>query len=156
MRKPKFLLLIMMIIPWFTLPLLGSKALKRYLPAAVFICVLTEFQHSLAEKLGWWRFYSTVRGRVRPSLFFTFGPELFAALWFLKASFGRFPLYLLINSIGQFLFAYPIMTLLKKQGVSTLLRLAHFQFFLLLSFKGFLLYSFQLGKEKLFPKKGWW
>jgi hypothetical protein len=37
MKNSRFLLLLMMVIPWFSLPFLGKKAIKQYLPAAIFI-----------------------------------------------------------------------------------------------------------------------
>lgn len=155
MKKTRFFLLIMMIVPWFTLPLLGSRALKRFLPATIFISLFSEIMQTVAKKLNWWRFYSSIHPKVRPSLPFTLGPEFFGSLWILKAAYGRLPFFLLVNTIAHFLFAYPGMYLMRRLGVSSMGRLSSLQFALFLSFKGVLLYSFQFLKEKFFSKKAW-
>lgn len=156
MKKLRFLLLIMMIVPWFMLPLLGSRALKRFLPATIFISLCTELLHIVAKKLKWWKFDSSIHPKVRPSIPFTFGPEFFTALWCLKAAYGRLPFFLLINTIAHVIFAYPIMHLLKTLGIVSLQRLSSLQFVVLLFCRGSLLYSFQFVKEKFFSKKALW
>jgi hypothetical protein len=153
MKKSRFLLLIMMLVPWFTLPLLGPRALKRFLPATIFISLFSELMHVFAKKLNWWRFRSSIHPKVRPSIPFTFGPEFFTALWSLKAAYGRLPRFLLINTLIHILFAYPGMYLLKNLGIASLQRLSSLQFVLLLFLRGSLLYSFQFLKEKIFSKK---
>lgn len=156
MKKSRFLLLIMMIVPWFTLPLLGSRALKRFLPATILISLATELLHIVAKKLNWWKFGSSIHPKVRPSIPFTFGPEFFTALWCLKATYGRLPLFLLVNTMIHILFAYPGMHLLKNFGIASLQRLSSFQFVVLLFCRGSLLYSFQFLKERFFSRKALW
>jgi hypothetical protein len=156
MKKQRLLLLIMMIAPWLTLPLLGSRALQRFLPATIFISIFSELLHVVAKKRRWWQFFTSIHPKIRPSLPFTLGPEFFAALWSLKKGYGRFPFFLLINTIVHLLFAYPGMVLLRKLGIVSLWRLSSFQFVLLLFFRGSLLYSFQFVKEKFFSRKPLW
>jgi hypothetical protein len=134
---------------------LGSRAVRRFLPAAIFISILTELIQTFAQKKLWWRFNSSFLPNIRPSLAFTLGPEFLAALWSLKAGYGKFPFYILINGIAHLLFAGPMMAFFRKTGIVSLVRLSKLQFALLLSLRGIILYGFQLVKEKLFPKKRW-
>lgn len=149
-------MLFMMIAPWFTLPLLGSKAFKRFLMATLFTSMFSELLQVIAKKRNWWHFHSSARPKFRPSLAFTLGPEFLIALWVLKAAFGRFSRFLLINAIVHVLFAYPGTYLLKRLGIVSFARLSSFQFFLLLSLRGILLYYFQLMRERLWKKRPIW
>jgi hypothetical protein len=156
MKKSRFIVIIMMILPWFTLPLLGKRTIRRFLSAVLFISLFSEILQSFALKRQWWTFHSSIHPKIRGSVPFTLGPELFAAFWFLKMTYGKFLLFLLINSIAQYLFAFPGMKLLKKLRIVSLEKMPPLLFVVLLFFRGVLLYSFQYVKEKVFTKRTSW
>ncbi|WP_225985304.1 hypothetical protein [Priestia endophytica] len=54
LKFPKVLLSLMLILPWFSLPLLGKRAVKRYLPAALFISLVVRIVHFIAKRKNWW------------------------------------------------------------------------------------------------------
>jgi len=156
MKNSRFLVIIMMILPWFTLPLLGKRTIKRFLPAVLFISLFSELLHSFALKRQWWTFHSSIHPKIRGSVAFTLGPQLYTALWSLKWTFGNFPLFMITNGIVHLLFAFPVMNLLKRLGIVSLERLSPLLYVVLLFFRGILLYSFQFVKEKIFTKKLSW
>lgn len=151
MRNSK-LLLIMMILPWFSLPLLRLKTIKRFLPATIFISFVTIFINVIAKKRNWWQFYSSIHPKVNGMIPFIFGPEFLLSLWFLKWTYGRFSLFLTVNTVAQIIFAFPIMELIKKLGIVSLIRINHVQFLLLFLMRSFLLYGFQIMMDSITGK----
>jgi hypothetical protein len=79
MNKTRFLLIVMMILPWFSLPLLGRRTIKKYLPAAIFVTLVNTLVHINAEKKNWWRFYTSIHPKISGSVPFIIGPEFIAA-----------------------------------------------------------------------------
>jgi len=53
-KYSKSLLLLLMITPWFTVPLLGKDAFKRFLPAGLFISLVVRIVNFIAKKRRWW------------------------------------------------------------------------------------------------------
>jgi hypothetical protein len=153
MKYSRFFLIIMMILPWFLFPLLGRKTVKRFLPAAIFISLVTTLIHRLANKQKWWWFYSSIHPKVKGSIPFTFGPQFLTALWILKMTYGKFPLFMLTTTMVHLLFVFPGINLIKRLGIFSLVRANRFHLFLLLLFRGLLLYSFQFAKETIFKKR---
>ncbi len=79
---------------------------------------------------------------------FAVGPYMPMSMWLLKLSYGNFIKFLLLNAIGNFLFAFPGMQFLKKINIAKLGRLSAIQFFLYLFHKAFFLYGIQYLLEK--------
>lgn len=149
MKNSRFLLVIMMILPWFTLPLLGRSAIKRFLPATIFISVVTKLMNLIAKKRRWWWFYTSIHPKIKGDIPFIAGPYFLSALWSLKMTYGKFSLFMITNAIVHFLFAFPGMKLIKRLGIASLVRINPFQFVLILLFRAVLLYSFQFAYETL-------
>jgi hypothetical protein len=152
LKNTRFLLLIMMILPWFSLPLLGRRALKRFLPATIFISFLVKYNNYIAKKRKWWIFTNSIHPKIAGDIPFILGPYSLSALWVLKLTYGKFPLFIMINAIGHILFAYPGMKLLRRLGIVSLVRMKPIQLTLLLTIRGFLLYGFQFALEKIKPR----
>ena len=98
MKNQKLFLIALMVVPWLTVPFLGKKAFRRFLPTAIFMATFTKALDFYGEKKKWWKFFKGV-----PPLdsmnFFNFGPYLVTSLWMLKMTYGKFPLYLISNLI---------------------------------------------------------
>lgn len=149
MKFSKLLLLIMFIIPWFTLPMLGIKSIKRFLPASIFISLIVTLESIFAKKRKWWWWYERLHPNLQGGFPLTWGPFLIGSMWILKLTYGKFFIYLISNFLVDTLFTYPFVTFLKKQGIASLVRLKKYQLSLLFFFKSLLLYGFQILKEKL-------
>jgi hypothetical protein len=50
MRNNKMILLVMIVLPWLTVPFLGKLTIKRFYPGALFISVWVFFESIIAEK----------------------------------------------------------------------------------------------------------
>lgn len=143
MNNKKLFLLAMMIVPWLSVPFLGKRELRRFLPGALFICVWVTVESILAKKWMWWRFYEKLTPKVMGEIPFIVGPFFIGSLWILKFTFGKFFRYLIVNIVTDVLFAYPGVYFLKRFGIVSLVRLKHYQMVLLFITKSVLMYGIQ-------------
>ncbi|WP_264807038.1 hypothetical protein [Cytobacillus sp. NCCP-133] len=148
-KNSRFLLILMMIIPWISLPLVGRSTIKRFLPATVFISLVVKIMNIIAEKRKWWWFYTSVHPKINGDIPFILGPYFICSLWVLKMTYGRFPLFLITNIIFHLLFAFPGIKFLKNLGIASLVRISSIQLVFILMIRAVLLYSFQFAKENL-------
>lgn len=76
MKYNKWILLVMMLVPWLSLPMLGKRNFKRYLPGAIFVIVWISVESIVAKRRAWWRFYEKLIPNVMGELPLLFGPFL--------------------------------------------------------------------------------
>lgn len=150
MRSKRHLLfnLSIIIIPWLSLIFMGKRSIKRYSVAGIFIVVFEIVNHMIGHKRKWWKFYDKPRSFIKDELPFSIGPYMPISMWFLKLAFGNFKKFVLINVIADGLFAFLFIDVLKKLKIIRLDRLSHFQFFIYLHYKVYLLYGIQKIVEK--------
>jgi hypothetical protein len=148
MKQSKFILILMLFLPWFSIPLLGKKTIKRFWPAGLFISFILVLENILAEKRRWWQFYQTLYPKL-PGIFpLIFGPFLIGSMWILKFFYGRFNLFLIVNLAVDSLFTFLVTNQLQRWGIASLVRLKKYQLSLLFFIKSLLLYGFQYCKEQ--------
>ncbi|WP_052352929.1 hypothetical protein [Neobacillus dielmonensis] len=158
MKSQKWILLALLVVPWFSLPLLGKKAFKRFLPTAIFMCTFTKALDYYGEKKNWWKFYKGI-GPINSMNFMNFGPYLITSLWMLKFTFGRFPLYIMTNSILHMLFIFAGIKPVKNFEIFSLENLSKTKYLGINFIRAMILYAFQtisepaLTRKKLFYKK---
>ena len=95
----KPILLVMLILSWLTLPSLGGKAIKRFLPASVLMATVVTLEMKLAKKRRWWWFYTKVHSKISGGFPLTWGPFLIGSMWILRFTYGKFGWYVLLNLI---------------------------------------------------------
>lgn len=76
MKYSKSLLLLVMILPWFTVPILGKDAFKRFLPAGLFILIVLLIVNFIAKKRIWWWWDETLSPKMSGVIPFMWGPFL--------------------------------------------------------------------------------
>lgn len=143
----------MVLLPLLTLPLLGSRNIKRFLPASLLILLVEVLHARYGKKQRWWVFYNKPKTYSFGELPYQIGPFWIISMWFLKLSYGNFKRFILLNGITNAIFAFPFTYIARKFRYYTLVRFNNFQFFLYFFFKAFLLYGFQylfelIGKRK--------
>lgn len=148
MKKHQIFYLALLILPWLTVPYLGVRAFKRFFPASLFMSLFITVESIIAHKKVWWWFYKKLHPKLPGEIPLTFGPFLVASLWILKLTFGKFKNYFNTNFILAFLFAYPGLSILKRFGLVSLVRMKKYQMLLLFTFKAMLMYGFQWMVEK--------
>lgn len=139
----------MVLLSWLTIPLLGSRNIKRFFPASLLIGIVELLHARIGKKQRWWVFYNKPNSFLFGEFPFEFGPFWAASIWLLKWSYGNFKRFILLNGITNFLFAFPISYLAKKYRYYTLVRMNSFQFFLYFFSKAFLFYGFQYFIENI-------
>ncbi|MFC0270521.1 hypothetical protein ACFFIX_03495 [Metabacillus herbersteinensis] len=154
MRHPKFLLIAMLFLPWITVPLLGKKEIKKFLPASLFISCVVILESYIARKHSWWWFYQKLHPKLIGEFLLIWGPFLIGSMWILKLTYGKFFTYMISNLIIDTIFTYPFVYFLQKSGISSLVRLKKYQLSLLFFLKSMLLYGFQFTIEKTKLVKG--
>lgn len=147
-KHSKSLLLLMMTLPFFSLPFMGWNSIKRFLPAALFISVFVTIEDVIAKKRKWWRWYEGIHPKLSGIVPFVWGPFIVGSLWILKLTYGKFIKYTILNLFVDSIFTYLIVRLLEKLGIGSLVRLKKYQLSSLFFLKALILYAFQLLKEK--------
>jgi hypothetical protein len=143
MKNRKTFLLLLVILPWFSVPLLGKQTLRKFGLSAIFFCTLTKALDYFGEKKRWWRFYKGIPP-FRSMNFFNLGPYFVTSLWVLRWTYGKFPLYLLANSLLHILFIFcGGIKWMNRLKIATLLRLSKLQYFGIDVLRALSLYGFQ-------------
>jgi hypothetical protein len=153
MKKRNLYILLMAILPWFTLPLLGAKTFKRFLPGALFMSLYVTLEGMFAEKKKWWWYLFKGKPNVLGEMPLIFGPFFIGSFWILKYTFGKFKYYVLVNLLVDSIFTYFTVDWFKKIGYVTLVRFSKIQLSLIFLVKSFVMYGFQVVFEKVFK---WW
>ncbi|MEH7116882.1 hypothetical protein V7128_05570 [Neobacillus vireti] len=152
MKNQKLLLLSLLVLPWLTVPLLGRKSFKRFLPTAIFMCTFTKALDFYGEKKNWWKFYGGI-GPLNSMNFMNFGPYLVTSLWVLKMTFGKFPLYMITNTLLHMSFIFGGLKYVKDFKIFSLENLTKFQYMSINLIRALSLYTFQYLTEPKHIKK---
>lgn len=147
MKKPKLVLIVMVLLSWFSLLFIGRRDFKRYLPAAIFIGIVTKLVNKVAKKRKWWRFAQSIHPKISGEDTWAWGLFFPSTLWILKLSYGNLRSYITYNLVLHTAFVYILLTFLKRLKIVSLVRLNKWQYLLVLLFREILLYSFQFIKE---------
>jgi hypothetical protein len=152
MRNQKLFLFSLLVLPWLTLPFLGRKAFKRFLPTAIFMCTFTKALDFYGEKKNWWKFYSGI-GPFNSMNFMNFGPYLVASLWMLKLTFRKFPLFIISNTLLHLSFILYGLKYVKDFNIFSLENLTKVKYMVIDFIRALILYSFQYLIEHTNKKK---
>ncbi|WP_027725658.1 hypothetical protein [Tuberibacillus calidus] len=148
MKNRKTFLLLLMILPWLSAPLLGKHTFRKFGLSAIFICTLTKAIHLFGEKMQWWRFYKGIPP-FRSMNFFNLGPYFVTSLWVLRWTFGKLPLYLLTNCLLQIAFIFGGgVEWATRWKVFKLVRISKWQYFFIDLCRALSLYGFQYHVER--------
>jgi hypothetical protein len=135
-------------IPWLSLLFIGRRNFRRYFISGIFIVVFEIVNHLYGNKRKWWKFYDKRKSFLKDELPFSIGPYMPLCMWILKYSYGNFKKFIVVNAIADGLFAFLFMDVFRQLKIVGLNRLTHFQFFIYLHYKAYLLYGVQYLFEK--------
>jgi hypothetical protein len=141
--------LTIIIVPWMSLLFIGKRSMKRYTLTGIFIVLFEILNHIYGHKRKWWKFYDKRASFFRDELPFSIGPYMPLSLWLLKISYGNFKKFIFLNAVADSLFAFFFIDVLEKLKIIGLKNLNHFQFFIYLHFKAYLMYGFQYILDKI-------
>ncbi|MEH7494987.1 hypothetical protein [Neobacillus niacini] len=149
LKVAKALLPAMLVLSWLTIPLLGKKAIKRYLPASFLMAIVVWLEGKLAKKRKWWWYYVKIHPKLTGGFPLIWGPFLIGSIWILRFTYGKFKWYVLLNLVVDTIFTYKFVDMLKDLGIASLVRLKKYQLSILFFVKSLLLYGFQVIREKI-------
>jgi hypothetical protein len=153
MRRYKNFIILLAVLPWISVPFLGNKTLKRFLPGTLFITVYVTIEGWLAEKNKWWWFFHKKNPNMLGEVPLILGPFVVGTFWTLKLTYGNFKNYFITNLVVDSFFTYVMVYIFKKIGYVSLVRLNRFRLSLLFLIKSLALYGFQYGYELLKEKQ---
>ncbi|WP_226035227.1 hypothetical protein [Aquibacillus saliphilus] len=139
---------VIIILSALTMPVLGWRSIKRFLPASILAILLCGLDLQIGKHRNWWSFYNKPKSFIQNEFPFLIGPMFAMSLWTLNWAYGNFKKFIMLSAIGQAIFAYPITRLFTKLKLYKLVQLNEFQFFLYFFYKAFFLYGFQYLFEK--------
>src|SRR3954454_16431126 len=112
--------ILMVILAWLSVPLLGTRNIKRYFPAAILVLIIHSIESIIGKQRKWWVFYKKPHSYFSGEFPFYIGPFLVGAMWILKWTYGDFKRFIMLNAIVGAIFAFPIMKLLNKLKIVAL------------------------------------
>lgn len=142
MRLSRVLILLLLGLSWAVLPLAGWNSIKRFMPASLFMCIMVMIEDAIAEKFKWWTIHPAFSTKIRGIIPFAAGPFFTGSVFILKYTYGKFPLYLLLNLAVDSFFVYPFYKWFKTLGVWTLVRMNQLQLLATFFIKSMLMYGF--------------
>jgi len=153
MRNGKLVLGLMVLVSWLTLPFLGWKNIKRYLPASMIISVFIFLEDMVAKKRNRWVIFKKLTPNFNGIAPFILGPVLAGSLLILRISYGKPLLYFSLNLLTDWFFVYPFYRIFKNLGYFSLVRMKQWQFLSTFFLKSVLMYQLQSFFNKKYYKK---
>ncbi|MCM3237471.1 hypothetical protein M3589_07005 [Heyndrickxia oleronia] len=150
MRNKNLFVILMLVLPWLTIPFIEKKTIKRFLPGTIMTSIYLVIEGIHAEKKKWWRFNYKVKPNVIGELPLILGPFFVGSIWILKYTFGKFKLYFILNIIIDSFFTYLFIPWMEKTHYVTLVKLSKFKLSILFLIKSLYMYVVQYIYEKAF------
>ncbi|WP_335871997.1 hypothetical protein [Bacillus sp. 2205SS5-2] len=143
MNSKKLLSLSILLIPWFTVPLIGRKTFTRYLPATTFVNLIISLVSVIAEKKKLWRVKNPIFAYTAVDFSFLLGLYFITTIWVFKLSYGNFKLYLVLNVLLDYILSFPLVRFFTKVGVFEFKKMRPKHFFTFSVFLAILIYWYQ-------------
>ncbi len=132
--------------------LLPKKSYIKYLPVSLFSSsvIMFEIFYFTVHKL--WKVKGSVGAMVCDTCILLIGPYLFANYWVLSLSKGKFLPYTLINLVADWIYAFPIVSLLRQLNFFKL-KISSAKFFTLIFSNALMNYIFHKFYESCIAPK---
>lgn len=141
---PELIVRLIFLAPWFSLIFMKKEILKRYTPVATFSALLVTLHGELAYTQKWLTQHVGITKALITFVPFTFGLFLIGTIWIFALTFGRFWLYLIVNIVVDFLFAFGLHKVMVRQGIVGEVKHGSFEVFVAFVIMALLLYVYQL------------
>lgn len=138
-----------LILPWLTILLMPKEDVKRYISAGFLstICCIIVIETGI--RYAWWAIRETTFPfAVIPTYAYGFFPV--APMWLLKYTYGRFWVYLTVDTVFNIVFAFIILPWFGRRGIVDFD--AGLIVFIFESIIAVILYGFQMWQEGIFVR----
>ncbi|GAA4714777.1 hypothetical protein [Brevibacillus fulvus] len=151
----RFVLVLLLVVPWLSLFWLDKQTIKRYMPVTIFTALLMTIIFQIAYTFKWWTIHqSIVPWGYMIDVSFAYGIFTVGTLWIFVLTYRKFWIYLLTNVAMDAIFAFVVFPLLDKTGVATLHKISAWQYFLVILAISLLIYGYQAWQEPIFAAPG--
>lgn len=138
-----------LILPWLTLLFMPKEDIKRYISAGFLSTIMCIIVIEAGIRYGWWAIRETTFPfAVIPTYAYGFFPVV--PMWLLKYIFGRFWLYLSVDTILNIVFAFAILPWFARRGIVDFD--AGPTVFIFESVIAIILYGFQIWQEGIYVR----
>ncbi|MBY0200394.1 hypothetical protein ACQKGA_28375 [Priestia megaterium] len=151
--KGKLMLLALLLLPWLSLFKINKMTFKRYLPVLTFSSLVIALLSELSKSYRWWKVKKPLFPKLSSDISFIFGPFFIANLWVFKLTYGNFKNYMLVNSLFDYMFAYPLTTIAEKLKVYKMVNMSRLQLFTLSIATSIINYLYQFFIEDVLKTK---
>jgi len=151
MDKKKAFSLVMLVVPWLTVPFLGKKSFFRFLPVANFINLFISILSLIGNKKKWW----ITKNPLSPGpieFIYILGPHLITTLWIFKLTYGNFLKYLITNIVLNIFNCFLLAPLSEKVGIFKFKKMKNNTWYFISIFLAILIYGYQYIVEKTINK----
>lgn len=93
-----------LVLPWLSLLFMRKEEIKRFMPVGLFSVIISVIAVEMGQTLGWYAFGETAYPLKTPS--YIFGLNIITTIWLFHFIYGRFWLYLVIDTALNFGFIY--------------------------------------------------
>lgn len=133
-------------LSWLSLPLMGGRAVRRFMPVALFVTVLNSIVCQMAWHYHWWVIQKPTAPWSRiMDLSLVYGVFLVGTMWIFYFTYGHFWRFVAVNAAAQLLFALAS-PWIEKAGILELN--TSWIFTMLLMFgTSLIIYPYQLWQE---------
>lgn len=135
------------IVPWFTLLFMPKEDVKRYISAGLLSTILCIIVIETGIRHAWWAILEfTYPFAVLPTYTYGFFPVL--PMWLFKYMYGRFGLYIAVDTVLNIVFAFFVLPWFARRGIVVFD--AGLIVFIFESIIAVILYRFQMWQEGIF------
>jgi hypothetical protein len=148
--SPKFLLWTSLIIPWLSLFFIKKQEVKRFMPVAIFICLIGSSIFEMAYVYHWWELnQSLFFPFIITNVYYIFGAFLVGTIWIFHFTYGHFWRFLITNAVLDLALAYPINYFAEQLGIYRLVHFTNLNVFFLAMSLSIILYGYQLWQDEV-------
>ena len=145
----------LIIISWISILLLPKPAFRKYLPVSILCSLMVVCGCFVSYRYKWWKVKGGITELIFMDFSFIYGPFFAGTLWFFHLTFGKFKRYLLLNSLANISFSFPLTSFFEKYSVYKLVNLKRIYLFLLYSGFAVIIYGYQLLIERSRSNLNW-
>ncbi|KUP07570.1 hypothetical protein Q75_04885 [Bacillus coahuilensis p1.1.43] len=147
MNKANTIRVFLLLSSWLTLFAYPKHSLKKFFPVTSLTSLLVIGMCTLAWPFNWWRSEGGKWTKLVNDGSFIFGPFFAGTLWIFHVTYGSVKWFIVINTMMDWLFAYPLNALFQKLKLYRLIHFSSLKIFCTFMLFSFLIYPLQIVVE---------
>lgn len=137
----QFILWLLLIVPWLSLPFIRKEDIRRFMPSAFFIVFACIIIYHIGDLLRFWY----IKELTFP--FVICGLLPVTTLWVLRFTYGQFWRYIITNALIDFVYAFVIIPWFGRRGILGVGPLTYVIVYVIIVILAVLIYGYQKWQE---------